>query len=49
MDKVSFQGVHCLDNCSEGPNLIVDGKMYHRVTQENVLDFLMDGLKELIN
>ena len=48
-DKVDFHGEHCLEHCSEGPNMIIDGKIYHGVNQDNVLDYLLDGLKELIN
>ena len=47
LDKVSFSGDHCFDKCSEGPNLMVDGKIYNSVNKDNVIEFLIDGLKEL--
>lgn len=46
-DKVTFRGDHCFEKCTEGPNLMIDGKIYHGVNKDNVIDFLMDGLKDI--
>jgi NADH:ubiquinone oxidoreductase subunit E len=45
-DKVSFRGDHCFDMCCDGPNLKIGSKIYHGVNKDNVIDFLIEGLKE---
>jgi len=35
-DKVLFKGNRCFDKCGKGPNLMIDGKMFHQVNAENV-------------
>lgn len=47
-DKVKFRGDHCFEMCSDGPNLRIGGKMYHNVNKENIIEYLMEGLKDLI-
>lgn len=47
-DKINFRGDHCINECSEGPNLKIGSKVYHGVNEENVIDFLMEGLKEYL-
>ncbi len=47
-EKVNFRGDHCFDKCSKGPNLKIGDKFYHEVNSDNVFDYLMDGLKDII-
>jgi len=35
-DKVLFKGNRCFDKCGKGPNLMIDGKMFHQVNAGNV-------------
>lgn len=35
-DKVVFKGNRCFDQCGKGPNLMIDNKMFHQVTDDNV-------------
>lgn len=35
-DKVLFKGARCFDKCGKGPNLMIDGKLFHQVNDENV-------------
>ncbi len=37
---VILKGNHCFSNCSEGPILKIDQKIYEQVTQEKVLEIL---------
>lgn len=43
-DKVNFHGGHCFGNCSEGPNISVNGKLYTGVDEYNVIDILTSEL-----
>lgn len=47
-DKVHFKGGHCFECCSEGPNLMIGGKLYHQVSEDNILNILEEGLHDLI-
>ena len=47
-DKVNFKGNHCFEECHQGPNLRIGGKIYHEVNNDNLQDFLTDGLKDLL-
>lgn len=40
-DKVVFKGSRCFDQCGKGPNLMIDDKMFHQVTDDNV-DTILD-------
>ena len=46
-DKVYFRGDHCFDNCSIGPNLKIEGKIYNGITEENIHQILTDALSDL--
>lgn len=35
-EKVVFKGNRCFDKCGKGPNLMIDDKMFHQVTEDNV-------------
>jgi NADH:ubiquinone oxidoreductase subunit E len=35
-EKVVFKGNRCFDKCGKGPNLMIDDKMFHQVSEENV-------------
>ncbi len=37
---VILKGNHCFSNCSEGPILKIDQKIYEQVTQDKVLEIL---------
>lgn len=34
--KVVFKGKHCLNKCSEGPLIIINGKEYSKVMPEDI-------------
>lgn len=34
--KVVFMGDHCSSNCSDGPNIRINGKVINRVTVDNI-------------
>ncbi|OYT16134.1 MAG: NADH-quinone oxidoreductase subunit F [Bacteroidetes bacterium 4572_77] len=40
-EKVLFKGNRCFDQCGKGPNLMINGKMFHQVNAENV-DTILD-------
>jgi NADH:ubiquinone oxidoreductase subunit E len=46
-DKVVFRGDRCLGNCSEGPNLVIDGKVINGVTREAAEKILEEYLGDL--
>ncbi len=41
---VRLEGSLCLGNCGDGPNVIIDGKMYHKVLPENIVQLLDEHL-----
>ena len=47
-DKVAFRGDHCLGHCQLGPNIKVDGRIYHEVDANNVVVILSEALKDII-
>ena len=40
-EKVVFKGNRCFDKCGKGPNLMIDDKMFHQVSEDNV-DTILD-------
>jgi NADH:ubiquinone oxidoreductase subunit E len=46
-DKVIFRGTRCFGNCSDGPNLLIDGKIINGVTTELAEKILEEYLGEL--
>lgn len=46
-DRVIFRGARCLGNCSDGPNLVIDGKIIKGVTPELAEKILEEYLGEL--
>jgi NADH:ubiquinone oxidoreductase subunit E len=46
-DKVIFRGTRCLGSCSDGPNLLIDGKIINGVTIELAENILEEYLGEL--
>jgi NADH:ubiquinone oxidoreductase subunit E len=40
-DKVIFKGSRCMDNCSKGPNLKINGRMIENITMTNI-EAIMD-------
>jgi len=47
-EKVQFKGDHCFEHCSEGPNLMIGGKLYHQVNEDNIHSILADALHDLM-
>lgn len=39
-DRIDFRGDLCCGMCGEGPNISVDGVVYHYVDEEVILDIL---------
>jgi NADH:ubiquinone oxidoreductase subunit E len=39
-DKVIFKGARCLGNCSNGPNLVINGKNIESVTLNQIKNIL---------
>ena len=46
-DKVVFRGARCLGRCSNGPNLVINGKVIESVTRDRVEKILEANLTEL--
>ena len=44
-DSVHIEGSLCIGECSKGPNLVIDGKMFHGVSPE-MINKILD--KELL-
>ena len=47
-DKVIFKGARCMGNCSNGPNLTINGKIMEGITlagAESILDRELANLK----
>jgi len=47
-DKVQYKGDHCFNKCNMGPNLMIGGKIYHQITEENINAVLTEALRDLI-
>lgn len=43
-DSVRIEGSLCMGDCGRGPNLKVNGTMYHGVLEEHVLEILEQEL-----
>jgi NADH:ubiquinone oxidoreductase subunit E len=46
-DKVIFKGARCLDHCSNGPNLVINGKIFEGGGLGQVEKILEDELGNL--
>jgi NADH:ubiquinone oxidoreductase subunit E len=46
-DRVLFKGARCLGHCSNGPNLIINGRVIEGVTIERVENILEENLAEV--
>jgi NADH:ubiquinone oxidoreductase subunit E len=46
-DRVIFKGVRCLDLCSKGPNLVMNGKIIEGVRLTQIEKILEDELGNL--
>ena len=42
--EVSLKGSCCEGHCAKGPNLVINGKIYHHVEQGILIDLLNDKL-----
>ncbi|HQK37722.1 MAG TPA: (2Fe-2S) ferredoxin domain-containing protein [Bacteroidales bacterium] len=40
VQKVSFRGSRCFDNCSRGPVVRIGTEMYYGVNEKNIVDIL---------
>lgn len=47
-EKVEFSGEHCLNECVNGPNMRIDGKLYNHINTDTVLKILDEQLSDLI-
>ena len=47
-DKVAFSGDHCTNECLQGPNIRIGGKMINGVSKENIEKLLNDNLKDIL-
>ncbi len=48
-EKVEFRGDHCFGNCSDGPNVQIDSRLYQQVNRENIGQILDEALYGLLN
>ena len=39
-EKTDFRGKQCLDLCSKGPVLSINGEIYEEVSEENIIEIL---------
>lgn len=47
-DKVIFRGARCLGNCSEGPFVLINGKVFEKIDVKDIEKVLDKELAELI-
>ncbi len=47
-DKVFFRGARCLGNCSEGPFVIINGKVFEKIDVRDMERVLDKELADLI-
>jgi len=47
-DKVIFKGSHCMGNCNNGPNLVIDGKLIGEVSISVIEEILDRELARLM-
>ena len=47
-DKVLFKGDHCFGECNIGPNLMIGGRIYNEVNDENIHQILNESLHDII-
>jgi NADH:ubiquinone oxidoreductase subunit E len=43
-DKIDFRGNHCFGECLKGPNMSIDGQLFHAITLENVESILRENI-----
>ena len=46
-DKVMFIGDHCMNNCSEGPNMYIGERLYEKIEKGSIEKTLDEALKDL--
>ena len=46
-DRIIFKGARCLGHCSNGPNLIIDGKIIEGVTSDRIEKILEENLADI--
>lgn len=39
-EKITVRGMHCLNVCDQGPNVRINGKVYHRMTPEKLIEVI---------
>lgn len=47
-NKVAFMGDHCTNNCSLGPNIRINGKIFNEITVDNITNILDLNLKDIL-
>lgn len=47
-DKVVFRGARCLGHCTNGPNLVINGKIIEGMNREMVEKILEENLSGVI-
>jgi len=47
-DKVVFRGARCLGNCSEGPFVVINGKLIEKTDVNNIEKILDRELADLV-
>ena len=48
-EKVNFHGAHCFGECSKGPNLKINDKLYNQVDTIKLLNLLEENTGHLKN
>lgn len=43
-DRVILRGNHCFSDCAKGPILEVDGILYEKVDEDNVISILRNAM-----
>jgi NADH:ubiquinone oxidoreductase subunit E len=46
-DKVSFIGDHCFEQCSEGPNMMINGIVFNGISKEKISVIMEQQLSDL--
>ena len=46
-DRIVFRGARCLGHCSNGPNLVINGRVIESVTADKIEKILEEHLAEI--
>ena len=48
-DKIDFRGHLCKGKCNKGPNLSINDKEYHELSESNITTILEEAFQEFVS